>query len=114
MARWLGALAALVAGSLLWALSPMVVHRREPWDAEWPFYLIVVVAAGMLSRILGGRWRETVLGFWLGQVAAIAMLGTADQRASLPVGVVTTGVGSLLTLPGWWAIHMLWRLIKLS
>jgi len=64
-------LAAAALGFAVWLAAPWLVDRREPWDADWPFY--------SASLVLGGTavtwWQPkqvaaTYVGVWLGQVAA--------------------------------------------
>lgn len=111
MARYLGSTLAWLSGFLLWALSPMIIHRREPWDAEWPFYLVVIVIAGAVAGLFGTNRLQTVAWVWAGQVTALA---TVVGREWFPLGVITTGIGSSLSLLGWAAVSVIRRLLKLS
>lgn len=83
----------------MWALSPWVVGKNEPWDADWPFYILVMLLGG---GILGVTWpRHVFLAYvsvWLGQCGAL-LLPTYD-RTWLLLGMVTTAIGGLLFLPG--------------
>ena len=45
------ATAALTCG-LIWAASPWVTGRREPWDADSPFYLAGLMIAGAVAGVL--------------------------------------------------------------
>jgi hypothetical protein len=119
--------AALLLGFGVWAAAPLLVGRREPWDATGPFYSLVMVLGGMLI----GWWQEGgyvagYFGAWAGQVLALVFLPAHDE-SWLSLGLVTTGAGSLLTLAGlalgtggrrgyrkWWrgsAIIQRWRSI---
>lgn len=99
-------------GFLIWALSPLLVGTREPWDAAWPYYTATMVAGGLAGGwFLPRCWLQALLGLWLGQVLAIAVLPGGDL-AWLPLGVVTTAIGALIGfipyLIGWGA-RRLWQ-----
>lgn len=83
----------------LWASSPWLVGTREPWDAELPFYYtgLIGAAGALLGAAWPGRPVTAFLGFWAGQVMALATLPGHD-RTWIYLGVATTGVGSLI---GW-------------
>lgn len=36
-------------GALVWALSVPITGKGEPWDAEWPYYLLALAIAGAIS-----------------------------------------------------------------
>ena len=93
-------LAAAALGFAVWVTAPWLVGRREPWDADWPFY--------SASTLLGGAaiawWQPKqagaiFAGVWVGQVAALALL-PAHAGLWLPLGAATTGIGSLFALVG--------------
>lgn len=93
-------LAAAALGFAVWAAAPWLVGRREPWDAEWPFYSVTLFLGG--AAIAWWQPKQvgpTFVGFWLGQVAALALL-PAHAGLWLPLGAATTGVGSLFALVG--------------
>jgi hypothetical protein len=57
--------AALAA--VVWALSVPLTGKSEPWDAEWPYYLISLASAGAISgavvpKYLGAHYIGAVLG----------------------------------------------------
>lgn len=62
---------ALAAACLfgIWAASPALVGRAEPWDADWPYYsvcsLILGLSVGLAFR---RRLLSAYLGAWSGQV----------------------------------------------
>lgn len=89
----------LLLGFLVWVLSPWLVGQGEPWDADWPFYAIVMVLGG---GILGAIWpRHFLLAYgsiWLGQCAALLL--PPQDWTWLPLGVVTTAIGASLALFG--------------
>jgi hypothetical protein len=92
--------AAAGLGFALWALAPWLVNRREPWDAEGPFYsLSLVLGTGAIAWWQPSRLAAAYLGAWLGQVLALVVL-PGHQDGWLPLGAVTTGFGSLFALVG--------------
>jgi hypothetical protein len=90
----------LALGFAVWAASPFLTGRREPWDARGPYYSFALLAGtGLIGYREPRRINLVFLGVWLGQVIAIAVLpGLA--RDSIMVGVVTTAIGSVLALAG--------------
>ena len=87
-------------GFALWAFAPWLVHRREPWDAAGPFYsLSLVLGTGVIAWWQPSRLAAAYLGAWLGQVLALAVL-PGHEDGWLPLGTVTTGIGSLFALGG--------------
>ncbi|HBY63417.1 MAG TPA: hypothetical protein DEH78_26635 [Solibacterales bacterium] len=101
---------ALAASFLLWALSRPLFGRAEPWDVEMPLYAGVLPLCGILIGVLWpGRPVAAYLGFWSGQLAALVVLPGHDA-GWLSLGVVTTGIGSLLGLGGYAAAAVLTRL----
>ncbi len=86
---WFGA----AGGAALWALSPLLTGRREPWDSPLPYYWIglVVLGAGR-ARYAGRRaaMRPIMLGIYLGQVAyGLVALGMGNL---LPLGLVALAI----------------------
>lgn len=63
-------LVAVAASAAIWALSPLIAGRAEPWDVEGPYYLIALFLAGLISGGLAPRplWAQ-YLGAIAGQVA---------------------------------------------
>jgi hypothetical protein len=93
-------LAAAALGFAVWAAAPWLVDRREPWDADWPFYSATLVLGGTATAWCQPKQvAATYVGVWLGQVAALALL-PAHAGGWLPLGAVTTGIGSLFALFG--------------
>lgn len=77
------ALAALF-GALIWALSPAISGRAEPWDADSAYYLFALPVAGFVAGWLAGGplWAQYA-GVILGQFV---------------YGLVFVGVGPLMLL----------------
>lgn len=99
-------------GFLIWALAPLLVGTREPWDAAWPYYTLAMAAGGLVGGwLLPGRWLAAPLGLWLGQALAVAVLPGGDL-AWLPLGIVTTAIGALIGFIPYlvgWAGRRLWQ-----
>lgn len=94
------ALLAAVCLFAVWAVSPALVDRAEPWDADWPYYstcsLILGFGVGLAFR---RHLLSTYMGAWGGQVLALLCLPGHD-RAWWHLGVITTAFGSLIFLIG--------------
>jgi hypothetical protein len=52
---WRALLVSVVASALVWALSPLLVGQREPWDADGYFYVLGLIVAGLLAGLLAPR-----------------------------------------------------------
>jgi hypothetical protein len=92
---------AVIFGFGVWAASPYVVGRREPWDANFPFYSVILIVTGLIvGWLLPRKIWLCFLGVWLGQVFALAVL-PGGQSGWLLLGIITTGLGSLISLIGW-------------
>lgn len=94
---------AILLAMAIWALSPALIGKREPWDASNFFYLGAMSAAGMVVGLLyPWRFVSAFLGFALGQGAAglITMPpGPLDPLALL--GVLFLALGTLAnSMPG--------------
>lgn len=77
------ALAALF-GALIWALSPSISGRAEPWDADSAYYLFALPLAGFVGGLLaGGPLWAHYTGVVLGQFM---------------FGLLFTGAGPLMVL----------------
>jgi hypothetical protein len=56
------------AGAAIWAASPWIARRREPWDADGPYYVIALLVSGALVGLLTkGPIPMAWAGFWAGQ-----------------------------------------------
>ena len=95
------AFAGIGLGFGLWLVSPFVAGCVEPWDASFPFYVPVMLAGGALvGSLLPRRAIAFVLGVWLGQVLALAVL-PGHQRSWIVLGAVTSAIGSIVSLPSY-------------
>jgi hypothetical protein len=100
--RWLApGLGGALLTFFIWASSPLLFAQAEPWDTPYPFYSITAFFGGCLLgfRFRGGALLPSFIGAWVGQVVALAALPGHD-RTWFGLGVVTTGVGSLVVLAG--------------
>ena len=84
---------AAAAGAALWALSPLIAGRREPWDAQMPYYWIGLAALGVAFAYYTSRRPALpliMLGLYLGQLAwGLLVLGAGNL---LPLGLVALAV----------------------
>jgi hypothetical protein len=100
--KWLApGLGAALLTFFIWASSPLLFAQVEPWDTPYPFYSITAFLGGGLLgyRFRGGALLPLFLGAWVGQVVALLSLPGQD-RTWFMLGVVTTGIGSLVVLAG--------------
>ena len=76
---WLTVLVSAAASASVWALSPLLVGHREPWDADGYFYVVALVVAGSVAGLLAPRplWAH-YLGALAGQLGYEALF--------LPIG----------------------------
>lgn len=61
---------AVATSALVWTVSPWITGQREPWDAEFPFYLVALLVAGAIA---GGLVPKPLWAHYLG--AFIGQLG---------------------------------------
>ncbi len=79
-----------VASTAVWALSPWLTGRPEPWDADSAFYIAGLIVAGVLAGLLRPR---PLWAHYAGAVAGQA----AYELAFLAVGpLFVLGVAFLL------------------
>lgn len=61
---------AAASGATVWALSPALTGRKEPWDASLLTYLLSMLAGGcVLAAICPRFFFVPVAGIYLGQIA---------------------------------------------
>lgn len=114
MSRQLESLAcaasAFAFGFGLWASAPIFVGTREPWDAELPFYYsgLMLLGGGAIGFVFPRRVGSAFFGIWAGQAVTILVLPGLDRNWAW-LGVITTGLGSLVGvgghLAGWLLRH---------
>ncbi|HEY0984115.1 hypothetical protein [Schlesneria sp. T3-172] len=59
---FLSFLVAVAMGAGIWALSPIVTGKTEPWDSRGPYYSIALLTGGVLSAAVCPRY------FWLAPI----------------------------------------------
>jgi hypothetical protein len=108
----------IVVGFGVWALSPRLVDTPLPWDAHWPFYSTILLCTGFLVSLLTTKPWPGFFGIWTGQVVALLVL-PLDRTTNMlgptawwVLGVVSTGVGALMLVVGWYLGKTLYRRIK--
>lgn len=95
------------AGLLMWLFSPEIADTQLPWDAAWPYYSGTLFATGLIVAQLVQRPWFCVLAAWIGQLAALAILpldrttNMWGETAWWVLGILATGIGSLLLAGGW-------------
>lgn len=87
----------LFGGLLLWTLTAVIGHRREPWDAA-AYWTIAYPLAILFSAMLGAfyplkpwRWAATIIFSQL-----VVMIAGGSDFSLLPLGLVLL---ALLALP---------------
>lgn len=98
---WLGAL----LGAAIWAASPWLVDRVEPWDGAGPFAQHYYPAALLLAGLIGGwrfgKGRQSVAGILFGQIAFALIFLPLDPLMLLGLGFLAAyslvaAVGALI------------------
>ena len=71
---WLTLLVSAATAALVWALSPLLVGQREPWDTDGIFYVVALAVAGSVASLLAPRplWAH-YLGALAGQLGYAAL-----------------------------------------
>ena len=105
---WKPALAVVIvaalAGAAIWALSPVLTSRTEPWDGSWTYYLVALLSSSAGASLISPRqWLLSGLGLFLGQLGF--MLVMLEAGPLIIIGVVAlavyTSVGMLGGLVVW-------------
>ncbi|MBS3964111.1 MAG: hypothetical protein KGZ80_06395 [Methylomonas sp.] len=105
--RITAAVVSAAAGLLVWTLSSELAGTPLPWDAAWPFYSSVLFGTGLVVAQLTHRPGFCVLAAWAGQIAALILLpldrttNMWGEAAWWVLGILATGIGSLLVAGGW-------------
>lgn len=62
-------LIAALASAAIWALTPLLANRREPWDVDGSFYIVALLIAGIVAGAIAPRplWAHYV-GSFIGQL----------------------------------------------
>lgn len=66
---WMTLLLAALTSAAIWALTPVLTNKREPWDTEGSFYLVALGIAGAVAGAIAPRplWAHYV-GAFTGQL----------------------------------------------
>jgi hypothetical protein len=98
-----GLLVGLGLGAAIWLLSPLATGRREPWDAEGPYYLAALFGSGVLGGFLAPQhWVGAALGIFGGQ-ALVLLAGVLTDPASgglWPLGLMFLVLYTVFALAG--------------
>jgi hypothetical protein len=87
-------------GFALWGLSPILTGHREPWDAEFPYYIPGMLMGGaVLGAAFPWRLGPCFVGAWIGQCVAVIVLPSLGA-SWLILGFITTAAGSLVAVVG--------------
>jgi hypothetical protein len=101
----------LVLGALIWALSPMLAGRLEPFDNALYFWLAMFLAGAHVAVADPRRFWIAPVTIYVGQYAYVALF-IPSLRPSLVFGLV---VGIFFQLPsvlGALAVYVMWRLTR--
>jgi len=87
------------AGALIWALSPELAGKKEPWDSDSPYYFASLLVAGAVLGMIGPRyiWAHAA-GIVLGQL--VYMLVFLPVGPLIVLGVFFLAGYSLLCVGG--------------
>jgi len=99
---------AFAFGFGMWASSQWLVGTREPWDVDVPFYYtgLMLFGGAALGAAFPRHSAAAFGGIWAGQLIATLVLPGHDRTWAY-LGVITTGVGSLIGLGGYLAGSLL-------
>lgn len=90
------AVAGLILGALVWAISVPLTGQREPFDGSMLYYALSTFAAGALSAGLSPKhWWLALLGVYLGQ-HVYAFVAYPDTRAWFLFGLIVNAL-----IPTW-------------
>ncbi len=93
-----------VGGALIWALSPQITGRVEPWDASGPYYWAALFVVGFVSGLAApGMANQVPLWIVAGQSAVILFgffIEGRDIGLFFPMGLIVLFVYSILSLGG--------------
>jgi hypothetical protein len=93
-----------MGGILVWALSPAVTGRVEPWDADSPYYWASLFIVGFASGLTQpSKPAQSYLLIVTGQSAAVlfgVFFRGRDIGLFFPMGLIMLFAFSLLALGG--------------
>jgi hypothetical protein len=96
MALTVGSAGLLFALALRLDRENVLISGPEAWNVFWPWLGCGVVSAiidEVVGLVRGQVWPGALLGFWLGPVGWLAVLGLRDTRPRCPhcLGVMNAG-----------------------
>lgn len=100
-----------VFGGLIWALSPVLAGRLEPFDNPTYFWVTMIAAGAVGASLYPCNLWPAPLAIYAGQYAYV-LLFIPSLRPSLIFGMVIGVFFQLPSILGALAVHMLWRLTK--
>jgi hypothetical protein len=98
-------------GAGVWALSPFLSGKDEPWDASLPTYFISMLIGGFVfAAICPRRFWVSVVGVYIGQIAyCLAFLDV--QGATVILLLISVGFFSVpAAFAGAITLFAVWRL----
>ena len=85
----------------IWLVSPTLTGQYEPWDASSAYFAVSLLAAGLLSGAIAGKWFWSApFGVYLGQMAVMVLRPQPGATGSAPLWA-----GAILL-----AVHTLWAM----
>ena len=86
-------------GAVIWAMSPLITGKLEPWDAESPYYFVSLLVSGVIVGALIPKhvW-AVLLGIVIGQ--SIYMMLFLPLGPLIGIGIVMMPLYGLLSLIG--------------
>jgi hypothetical protein len=91
----------ILLGILIWFLSHPLTGRREPWDADQPYFLVSLTIAGaVVGMLTGRRFWLAIVGLYAGQLAFM-VLGPKQhgmERVPLAASMVLLALFTLVSL----------------
>ncbi len=92
-------LIASMLGAVIWGLSPLITNLVEPWDAETPYYVSSLFAAGVIVGLAYPRHiMSAFLGIVVGQL--VYMLVFIPLGPLSPLGILFLFGYGLISLLG--------------
>jgi hypothetical protein len=93
---------AAATSAIIWVATPWLTGKREPWDANFPFYVLSLLAAGGVAGFLAPKplWAH-YLGSFAGQlsyeivflkIGPLILLGAAFLLGYCFVFMIAAGV----------------------
>ena len=83
---------AATLGASIWALSPMMTGKAEPWDSAGPYYWVALFIAGLIVGLIEPE-KFLTTSLWVVAGQALAILGGVlfegkDMGLFFPMGLM--------------------------